>query len=496
VHARSPMRALVIDTLAIVALQLGCHVSNASDGSDGASTSHTSGSDTTDGSPTTGMFQCADSARCTFVLASQTLDDRIDVFLARSSDGDMQIPYRGSVDVDLKPNPMGDNSGELLDEPYGLAVANGALYVMLGHYPTRTAGSLLSFPLSMFASALPGTTLGKDTYFASGEFIAPVSGVALGELEPIFVLAHPSGRLLVAVLNNDLLLSEDQWTNPGKLLVVDPHTPDIVGTFELTGLDNVGCTAAWGIVALDEHIHSIALACDGGDDIAVLDVSGVGEGTPSAAAASLTGCIADLPFPDKRVRFFAPDGSGGVLAVEAPGVPLGTENTRLWWFDGGCEQVDFGEIGADVLADVRTVVHVRGDATTPSRHWLLASDGPPAIQVVVAGNDAAPALCGKLEGLDVYWTGDDGEPIAPYALALTSARDGLAIGAGPREAIADAPGYGRVLFGDVMESSDPCGESSDVLVRVVDLTDAAGSVEANDPGTWRRAPNVLAIHEP
>lgn len=75
---------------------------------------------------------------CTFVLVSQTLDDRVEIFAPDDVDGQI---YRGALDLDLKPNEcqgcgLGDYNAGRLDEPFGLAVAGGFVHVVAGHYPS------------------------------------------------------------------------------------------------------------------------------------------------------------------------------------------------------------------------------------------------------------------------------------------------------------------------------------------------------------------------
>src|SRR5690606_94175 len=77
-----------------------------------------------------GLLGCASGSSCTIVAVSQTIDDRVELF---SAEGPGPV-YRGALDLDLKPNPSGDISGEFLDEPYGLAWDGASLHVLVGHY--------------------------------------------------------------------------------------------------------------------------------------------------------------------------------------------------------------------------------------------------------------------------------------------------------------------------------------------------------------------------
>src|SRR5262245_65948549 len=108
-----------------------------------------------------------------------------------------------------------------------MAITDQGLAVLLGHYPMRQLGSLAIMPHELLAMQDDGATLASSAFFDAGTFSAGVVDIALDEQEPIFVRAHPSGRLLVGVFANDLFLTEDMWTNPGKLLVIDPVTGEV-----------------------------------------------------------------------------------------------------------------------------------------------------------------------------------------------------------------------------------------------------------------------------
>lgn len=209
------------------ALATGCLPSNPmTDGTTTGGTADTTTGETIDPAAGGELLGCPPGGGCTMVLATQTLDDRIEVFVPDHPDS----AYRGAISVDLKPNECegcgpGDNGSGRLDEPFGLARAGGFLHVLTGHYPSRTEGSLVAFPLSFFESYSVGSSVPVGDYFASPQFLDPVVGRSFGEIEPIFLHAHASGRLVVGVFNNDLFASEDTWTQTGRLLVIDPTDP-------------------------------------------------------------------------------------------------------------------------------------------------------------------------------------------------------------------------------------------------------------------------------
>lgn len=476
--------------LLVVALAAACTAAPPSDGETGTSGATTTGADTSttgdDGEvpPQAGLLGCPGGA-CTFVIVSQAFDDRLEIFAPR---GDGPI-YRGAIDVDFKPNPMGDNSGENLDEPYGLALDERGLVALVGHYPMRDSGSLLLIPHELLAMQAVGTTLLASQYFDAGTFSAGVTEIALGEEEPIFVRTHPSGRLLIGVFDNDLFALETEWTNPGKLLVVDPTSGE-VGTRTFDAIGSGSCAGAWSVVPLDENMDAIALACDGDEGAVVLDVSAVGQGTVADAAAAIDGCVAEVPFPDKRVRYLAADGTGGFLLAENSQL-ADFQDGRLWRFDGECQQLGATGVIPGPFWEVREIVHVP-HADGP--RWLLPTGRTADRGVhVVRDGDAGPEICAKLDDFESYWADDAGGELHPYALALDGDARGLAIGAGPAEAPSDGPGYGRVLWAELDAAVDPC--TSSPVTTVVDLTASAPAVTADDPATWRRAPNVVLVKQ-
>jgi len=433
--------------------------------------------------PETGPLACPGGESCTIVIASQALDDRVEIFTARGSGP----AYRGAIDLDLKPNPGGNNEGENLDEPFGMTVSEAGLSLLLGHYPARNSGSLVVFPHEFLAGQEQGTTIPQSSFFAGGTFTAPVTDILLGEEEPIFAVQHPSGRILVGAFENDLFAPETEWTNPGQLVVVDPATGE-VGRKVLDPLGTGGCQGAWSIVALDDAVDTVALSCDGNDGAVVLDVSGIGQGSVADATAAVDGCFADVLFPDKRVRSIAPDGEGGFLLVEHSTL-ADLQDGRFYRFDGECNPIGAMTTFSGALFEIRQSVLFSTDA---GPRWLLASGLLPEHGVhVVRDSGAGPEVCGRLADLDASWTGDDGGEIHPYALALDRGHTGLAIGAGPPEALDDMAGYGRVLWAELDPSVDPCEASP--VVSVTDLTASAPAVDAGDPATWRRGPNVVHI---
>ncbi|HEY8375035.1 MAG TPA: hypothetical protein VIK91_01045, partial [Nannocystis sp.] len=151
------------------------------------------------GGPEDGLLSCA-APPCTVLLVSQTLDDRIDVYDVSGA------PYlRGRIGTDLKPDPTGAQTmGNLLDEPYGLALGSAHLWAAIGHYPDTDRGSLVAYPRTAFGGLAPGAVFTEDMYFGSGTFSAGVIALPLERQEAIFLLPHPSGRLLVGVFANNL----------------------------------------------------------------------------------------------------------------------------------------------------------------------------------------------------------------------------------------------------------------------------------------------------
>ena len=440
-----------------------------------------------DGGAGGAFLGCPAGETCTLVLVSQTLDDRVEIFAPTEANA-----YRGAIDLDLKPNECdgcepGDNADGRLDEPFGLARGGGFLHVALGHYPSREAGSLVSFPLTMFESTAAGSTLAVSDYFGSGVFNDPVVAPELGELEAIFVTRR-GARLLVGTFNNDLFATEDTWTNPGKLLVFDVEDPGAApGELDL---GSVGCNGAAQVVDLGGN--AIAIACDGNEKVAVLDVGDL-DATPLAdVGTGITGTVCDIPgaMADRRVRYLAPDGEGGFLVAEGP-TPLSLmSGTRLWHFDGACEMQGLAtSMGSGQIGEIVAVPGAPGT-------WLVASAGvlDPLMRGVLVVRSAGGMLevCQNIPGFDDAWTSTDGE-LEPFGLAITSDGTGLAVGAGPFQAPTAGPGYGKVLWATLQGADDPCS----MTATVTDLTDgsAAPAVDDADPATYRRAPAVVELVE-
>lgn len=453
------------------------HTDSYTDGSAGSTTETTSG---TTGGVEDGLLACA-TPPCTVLVVSQTLDDRIDVYDVTAA------PYlRGRIGTDLKPDASGEQTmGNLLDEPYGLALDSNHLWAAIGHYPDTDRGSLLAYPRSAFAGLEPGAMFSEDMYFGTGQFSAGVLSLPLGRREAIFLVPHPSGRLLVGVFANDLRAAS--WPEPSEVLVVDPADlrPEAIGAFSLDLAMNP-CNGGWKPVALDDDVSRIAVACDGSETIAVVSLpADFADAAPADAAAGMTACTAPLSTGTINTQFVAPDGAGGLLAVQSEIL----EPPTLWSINSSCSLN--GAPGDDLppeLSTVRTVrepvlVRPAGQGNAPM--WLLASEIPvPGVLIVRGG--PTPAICGQVSGLD----GIDPEN-APFALALDATRTHLAIGAGPVSNPPFAAGRGQILWAGLdLAGLDDCAvEATDV----VDLTQ--GAFQAAQPHTWVRAPNMLLVAE-
>ena len=478
------------------AFALGCAANNFAANDDGTTDATISGTDA--GSASSGELThplaCDEGqSGCPMLLVSQTLDDRLEIFFPESS-----RPYRGAVDVDFKPNvcddcggALGFNGEGLLDEPFGLAYASDAILLTMGHYPSRQTGSLLTLPTSMFDDRSVPFFVERSEFFNSGTISGGATLVAFDEQEPIFVQQHPSGRLLISVFRNDLFLAESTWTQPGALIVFDPSAPDAFGTVALDDMTAGGCNGAGQSVAVDAD--TIAVACDGNESVAFLSVGALGEGSPQDAADAITGTRCALgPQQNRRVRYLAPDGEGGVLITDGPTVfdPLAG---RIYRIGPGCE--DLGDVQLPASDwDAREIVRLPGD---PSR-WLLARgtmSGAGQGVYVVAAQDGMLGLCGEpIEGLDAMWNTADGV-VHPFALSVNAAGDRLAIGAGPLVAPEAGVGYGRVLWGSLSVGTSAC----DVSVDAVDLTDGgtahAPAPDPQDAQTFRRGPFAMVVQE-
>lgn len=421
-----------------------------------------------------GLLGCPSGESCTIVAVSQTIDDRVDLFTSAGAGPS----YRGALELDLKQNPGGDISGENLDEPYGLAWDGHALHVLIGHYPTRELGSLLSFPAATLAAYAPGTTVASSDWFTG--VTTTELGVGLQPLErtePLSLLVHPSsGDLLIATFANDLTVPEAAWTSASELLVLQP------GSSPTT--TEVGCAGAWSIVALDEDADAVALACDGDEAVAIVATSPLG-----------SRCVADIPFADKRVRYLAPDGLGGVVVGEHPTIVSANEDARIWWFDGDCELRGFSVLDGPTSWELRELISIPSVADP---RWLLArADGDERGVLILAGDldQGTVAPCARIDALDQAdaWTAAGGvSPLRPHALALTHDGSGLAVGVGPAAYDNAGPGYGSVWWVTLDDAEDACDRTA---VDVVELSASAPAVDPMLPQTWRRAPDVIEIIE-
>jgi hypothetical protein len=429
------------------------------------------------------MLAC-EAPPCTFLFAAQTLDDRVEMFAPETD-----APYRGTIDVDLKPNPGGDNSGENLDEPYEMVAASGALHVAVGHFPSRDRGSLLSFSWDFFEARTVGEFLPTSTYAPGGTFLDIVVERPLERLEPIW-FSRRSSHLLVAVFENDLFKAESTWTTPGSLLVVDLADPAAaVGVRTLDDVDGAACAGAAEIVELADD--RIAVACDGNEAVAILDVSSVGSGDPQAAADSITPVgLCDLgPTDSVRVRHLTSAGAGaGFVVLESP-IGATTDPARAWAYDAECTVAAFATIGDGLPGTLTGVASLPG---SPERFLVTGTIGRRGVWVLTPSGTSFD-VC-PLPGIDTAFEASDGSDLEPLALAVTPEGDAMALGLGPFAAVADAPGFGRVLWVRL----GPGGACDLQATEVVDLTDGSAGhapLEAADsPATWRRAPAVLALH--
>jgi hypothetical protein len=396
--------------------------------------------------------------------------------------------YRGALDLDLKPNPDGDISGEYLDEPYGLAWDGAALHVLLGHYPDRHVGSLLSFPAAELAAVEAGALVPLADWFVGGEATGLGARLlVLDRTEPLSMLVHgPSGSLLIAVFANDLMLPDAMWQTPSELLALGPFGDDVDVEPRVA---MPGCAGAWNIIALDEDTDAVALACDGDERIAILDVDSESEG-----AVASPRCVGEVPFSDKRVRYLAADGLGGLVLAEHPPIVSASEDARLWWFDGDCEVRGFSTFEAALSWQLRELERIPAE----SPRWLLAqAEGDQGNVVVLAGDASTGEIteCGRLDGLASagVWTADGGsEPLRPHALALSSDGRGLAIAAAPADYANAEPGYASVWWTSLDYADDPCDA---IVLDPVELGASAPAVDSSVPQTWRRAPDVLTLIE-
>lgn len=466
----------------IAALTLAClpdsiHTSESATATDTGTDTDTG---TTGEAPIDGLFGC-ERESCTFVVVSQTLDDRVDVFEVGAAP-----ELRGRIDLDLKPDPSGlQTDGNLLDEPYGFVVTDDALRVLIGHYPDTERGSLVELPLALFNDVGAGAVAPISDFFTGVGFTGGARSIPLNRQEPIFALAHPSGRLLVGVFANNLQTSD--WPTPGQLLVVDPEGEGeaAIGAVELGGLGKP-CLGAWGLVALDDAVNQVALTCDGSDTVAVLTLPGdLGDRTPADGAAAITGCGASLLAGSWTTRSLAPDGAGGLLVVQSQLL----EDPRLWTVSSTCgaAPTPAADSVAPEVAGLRLIHDVvllrPAEGGTPAT-WLAAG-GLPDGGVYIVQQAPTPRICGRVSGLDGVIASDN----APFALALAEGSTHMALGAGPPSNPATSEGRGQVLWAGLDLAA--IGACSIAATEVVDLS--AGRFVASDPRTWSRAPNLIRV---
>lgn len=432
-----------------------------------------------------GLLGCPSDSACTLVVVSQTIDDRVELFEAVGPGP----TYRGAIDLDLKPNPNGDISGEFLDEPYGLAWDGSALHVLVGHYPSRDVGSLLSFPAAELAAIESGTMLPHTDWFAGGEVTGlGVRLTTLARTEPQSMIEHPSGALLIAVFANDLMLPDAMWQAPSELLALGPFSGDANPEPRVA---MPGCAGAWNVVALDEDTDAVALACDGDERVAILDTAALGEDGSGSASPR---CVGEIPFSDKRVRYLAPDGLGGVVVGEHPPIVSADEDARLWWFDGDCELRGFSPFEGPLSWHLRELEWL----PSVSPRWLLAQAEGEVGSVVILGGDVDSGEiteCGRLDELASagVWTASGGsEPLRPHTLALAQDGHGLALTAAPADYANAEPGYAGVWWIELDYADEPCDAT---VLEAVELSAAAPPVDPLVPATWRRAPDVVTLIE-
>ncbi|MBK8261424.1 MAG: hypothetical protein IPK80_08795 [Nannocystis sp.] len=465
-----------------LSLSCGCLPTNPIDDTGATSSpSSTSTSDESSGEPEGGLFACEGASACTFLIAAQTLDDRLDVYELSDTP-----TLRGRIGVDLKPDPTGlQIDGNLLDEPYGVVLADQALHVLVGHYPATESGSLLTFPLASLVADAIGGVIPASAYFdGAGGFTGGVGALPLAQQEAIFAVLHPSGRLLVGVFGNDLRALD--WSKPGKLLIVEPAGGALegrIGAFDLGGLD-VPCLGAWGLSAVAGN--RVALACDGSESVALLNLpSGLGASDPASEAAAITGCGAKLASGSAwTTRFIAPDGSGAkFLAVQSQIL----NPPRLWTIDSACAAVPSAAGVAPGFEELRVFNEVRllraASGGEPAS-WLLAASDPMAGVYVIRGG-ASPSVCGRVDGLDSILSAGN----APYSLAIDEEGAHVAIGAGPPNNPELAEGRGQILWATL--DTTKLSECAVSVSSVIDLN--AGRFAAGAPETWVRAPNVLTL---
>lgn len=428
-----------------------------------------------------GSWLACTEPSCSILLVSQTLDDRIDAFEVPATGGEGAV-WRGSLSVDLVSNPGGDISGDALDEPLGLARTEDGLEVLVGHYPSRKLGSRLRIDDAALNQLPSGEIIGVSSWWRGGNPLPGFELTALDELEPISLVSLSPGRSLAVVFNNDPFQAESTWTESARLLLVDDDGQ--IARLDVADLVGGACAGGWGVTWTGPT--TVALACDGDEGVAILDVSGASDTSSSVqeGAASITGCFADVGFDDKRVRYVADDGEGGVITLESPSLATG-EDARIWHFDAQCDLVSLGTLAGPEVWDLRQIVRIPG--SEPAR-WLVARGRTQArgVYVVAEGSDGLE-ICGEVPGLTSLWS-DGPEVVEPVSLAVAEDGRAFAVGAGPADYGNATPGYGVVGWVELSEG-DPCVAST----TVTNLTALAPTVDAALPDTWRRAPNDLFL---
>ena len=453
--------------------------------SDTSATDPSASTDTT-GPGATGLLGCPAGEVCPLVFVAQTLDDRVEVFAPRHGPA-----FRGTIAMDLKPGTNPAAGVGTLDEPFGMSLSGGFLHVIAGHYPMRTSGSMVSFPTSFLAGYEPPATVTVGDYFNAGAFTPPVVHANFAEVEPIFLYEDDvQGRLLVGTFNNDLFDSDDAWVGVGKLVVADANDPATFASVDLSGLMGGDCLGASEVV-LTGSGNQAAVACDANEAIAFLNLGEIGTGEVAAAAAAVGGSLCEIPGPrsNRRVRYMAPDGVGGVLVTYGP-TPLDPTADGVVYRVGPDCSVALAEVGTGGAAQLGELV-----SFSPG-FWLVASDNIDAAQrgVVVLQGGATLEVCGTVGGLEAAWA-TSSVAAGPVGLAVTSDLSGLAIGATPFNAAGNDQTLGKVLWAELAGTDNPCT----MTATVTDLTDGIGdhapASNPADPTTWRRAPSVVVIEE-
>ena len=468
---------------ALSALLVACLPDNPDGDSDGTSGAGTDSDTDTDGPPPvpeTSILGCPAGQTCPMIFVAQTFDDRIEIFAPE----DATNAYRGALDFDFRAGIDNDT----LDEPFGIALSDGFLHVIAGHYPTREEGTMVSLPRELLGEYDAGATVPATAMIAGGAVQAPVVGTPFGVLEPIFLNRRPvGGRLLLGTFNNDLFSTENTWTQPGILHVIDASEPSQFAAFDLSTISGGACLGAAEVIVFPGGIEA-AVACEGNEAIAFLNLGDLAAGTVQDAAAGISGTLCDLPPMDsRRTRYLAPAEDGVVVGV-GPAVLDTIGSSQIYFVGTDCSTNEL-PIGMNGEAIPSQIVR-RGE------DWLVASasfleEANRGIYVL-----RGTGLCDDpIAGFD-WDTPVPGRPNDPLALALSADGDHLAVGTGPLRA-SDTPAdtaYGQVLW--VTLEGFGCETTAS---SIVDLTDgAAGHAPAPnpvDPTTVRQQPYVVVLDE-